>query len=264
MLLALAVSTSLQSQEPTGLAANALADLEFTWIHRSAPGFRIHFLAGSYPAGHQDSLVARVTAAKMHALSILGVDEFGATLDVFFVERRPQMEALIGARATGFADMNARAVFLMTNPEWRAFERHEVMHVLARQLWGPPAEPSAWIQEGLAQFSDGHCAGYPNEQVLIALLGDSGLTSLDTLVTQFRQLNDLTAYLQAASFVGYIYRTSGRDGLRALWSKGEDGAMPQLHRTLRQLHVAWRRSLPTRGNLPTNDEVERVRQRGCG
>jgi hypothetical protein len=264
MLLALAVSTSLQSQEPTGLAADALANPDFTWIHRRAPGLRIHFLAESYPAAHQDSLVARVATAKTHALSILGADEFDATLDVFFVESRPQMEALIGARATGFADMNAHTVFLMTNPEWRAFERHEVMHVLARQLWGPPAEPSAWIQEGLAQFSDGHCAGYPNEQVLIALMSDSKLTDLHTLVTQFRRLNDLTAYLEAASFVGYIYGTGGQDGLRALWSKGEDGAIPHLHRSLRQLHIEWRRSLPTRGQPPTDDEVERVRRRGCG
>jgi hypothetical protein len=233
-------------------------------MHRSAPGFRIHFLAGSYPAAHQDSLIGRTVAAKMHALSLLGAEAFDQTLDVFFVETRPQMEALIGARATGFADMEGRGVFLMTNPEWRAFERHEMMHVLARQLWGSPAEPSAWIQEGLAQFTDGYCAGYRNEQVLVALAVDSGLTDLETLVTQFRRLNDLTAYLEAATFVGYIYRTAGRDGLRALWSNGEDGAVSRLPRSLRELHVEWRRSLPTRGKLPTDREVERVRQRGCG
>lgn len=264
VLLPLAVSTPLQAQDPAGLAADALTHPDFTWIHRSAPGFRIHFLAGTYPASHQDSLIARVVAAKLHALSVLGAESFDQALDVLFVETRTQMEALIGARATGFADMEGRAVFLMTNPEWRAFERHEIMHVLARQLWGPPAEPSAWIQEGLAQFTDGRCAGYPNEQVLIALASDSGLTGLDTLVTRFRTLNDLTAYLQAASLVGYVYRTGGRDALRVLWSRGAAGARPSLPESLGELDAAWRRSLPARSASPTDEEVERIRQHGCG
>jgi hypothetical protein len=48
-------------------------------------------------------------------------------MDVLFLETRFQMETLLGRRATGFAEPATGTVLLMTSPEWRAFERHEVM-----------------------------------------------------------------------------------------------------------------------------------------
>src|SRR5918992_385472 len=140
-----------QSQQPAGLAAAVLADPSFTWIRREAPGFRVYFLEGSYPAAHQDSLLAGLPPALGHARSLIDAPALGGPIDLFYIESRPQMTAMIGGRATGFAQPSTRTVLLVTNPEWRGFERHEIMHVVAQRAWGSPAPGTDWLQEGLAQ-----------------------------------------------------------------------------------------------------------------
>lgn len=251
-------------QEPEGLARSALDDSTFTWITRRDPGFRVHFQEGSYAAAHQDSLMARLVDAKAHDLTLLGERAFDPTMFVFFLEGRPEMERLLGFTATGFAEMRTASVFLVTNPEWRAFERHEVMHVLATRLWGAPAEPGAWIQEGLAQFADGRCGGYPLDPVVVGLAEDAGYVPIDTLITRFRELNDLTAYIQAASFVGYLYRTHGREVVRDVWRQGLEPAAAALDRTPAELMTAWKRSLPPATDAPPPGRVAAIRSHGCG
>jgi len=196
-------------------------------VSQTAPGLRVHFLAGSYPARHQDSLVARVVAAEAADLSLLDRRAYDRTLDVFFVESRAQMDTLVGAPVTGFAQMDSAAVFLVTNHAWRSFERHEIMHVLATDAWGRPAPPADWVQEGLAQFADGRCGGYGIDEVAAGLMRPGGGVPLDTLTARFRQLDDLTAYLQAASLVGYIYGTFGLGAVERLWRQGA-GALPSI------------------------------------
>lgn len=252
------------AQAPAGLAAAALADTSYHWISRTGSMVRVHFLAGTYAARHQDSLVTLVRAGREQDMALLGLTSYDDSIDVFFVENRPQMEALVRQRATGFADTHHRAVFLMTNPTWRAFERHEIMHVLSTASWGDPAPPGAWILEGLAQFADGRCGGYPIDPVVVGLAGRDGYVPLDTLVTRFRALNDLTAYLEAASVVGYVYRTYGRDAVRALWRGGLDAARAATGRTAVELEHAWRDALPVRGDRPTGTELAAIRAKGCG
>lgn len=247
-----------------GLARRAANDSTFTWTSRRAPGFRVYFQDGGYASAHQDSLTARLVDAKAHDLAILGEGSFDPEMFVFFLEGRPEMERLLGFSATGFAEMRTGSVFLVTNPEWRAFERHEVMHVLAARLWGAPAEPSAWIQEGLAQFADGRCGGYPLDPVVVGLAGGAGYVPIDTLITHFRELNDLTAYIQAASFIGFLYRTHGRAFVRDVWRRGLEPAAAALDRTPAQLLTAWERSLPPAREVPPLDKIEAIRSHGCG
>ena len=173
-ILLAALEQPSQAQAPSGLAAAALANPAFTWLHRSIPGFRVSFLADSYPARHQDSLLARLPLAAQHAQELLHVDPLAAPIDLFFIESRAQMTLLIGGSATGFAQPSARTVLLVTNPGWRAFERHEIMHVIAGQAWGPPGPNTAWLVEGLAQGADGRCGDFSNTGVAMALAARRG------------------------------------------------------------------------------------------
>lgn len=255
--------SGVSAQAPAGLAREALRRSDFHWINRTAPGVRVHFLAGSYPALHQDGLIRRVLAARDADLALLGGPAYDRTLDVFFVESRPQLQSLIGQRATGFAQLDSAAVFLVTNPDWRAFERHEIMHILATAAWGRPAPPGAWIQEGLAQFADGACGGFTNDAVAGALVRD-GVIPLDTLVTRFRTLNDLSAYLEAASVVGYVYHTYGLAAVRKLWKEGAGAVVSVLGRSLKDLERDWRASLPGGSALPPVERIAAIRKHGCG
>jgi hypothetical protein len=253
---------ALAAQEPQGLARAALDNPAFAWVRQDSPHLRVYFLAHSYPAVHQDSLVRLAEAARTHGLELLGVARFDTAVDVFFIETRAQMDSLVGSPVTGFAHRDARAVFLVTNPEWRAFERHELMHVLAHHAWGPAAE--AWIEEGLAQFADGRCGRYALDAVVVALAGRGGYVPMDTLVERFRRLNDLAAYVQAASMAGYLYQRHGRDTLRAVWQRGA-GALGQLTgETPAAFAESWWRWVRARAQRVPQNEVAVIRRKGCG
>jgi hypothetical protein len=256
--------TPLAAQEPAGLAARALTQSGFTWERRETPGFRVYFLADSYPSRYQDSLLARLRPAARHAESLIQARSLTQPIDLFFVESREQMTRLIGGRATGFAQPSARAVFLMTNPSWRAFERHEIMHVIAGQAWGwPPAANMDWLVEGLAQAADGRCGAWTNEGVVQALAQRRGWIPLQSVLAEFRSQPDLRAYLQAAAFVAYLLPRVGPERLRDMWVNGVTADTLVGERTLRAHETEWRRSLaPT--SLPTGGELDLIEEKGCG
>ncbi len=256
-------SRAVDAQETTGLRAAALANASFTWVPRTIPGFRVYFLADSYAAQHQDSLLARLGPAETHARSLLNVPADAALLDVFFVESRAQMNQLIGMRATGWADVSTRTVFLVTNPEWRAFERHEIMHVVSGQAWGPSGPNTDWLKEGLAQAADGFCAGRSNADVALALAARHGWIPLQTVLTQFRAQPDLRAYLQAAAFVGYLHQQYGPAPLATLWRQGATDRTMVSGRRLEAIESEWRTHLlPTW--TPTGAELDAIEANGCG
>jgi hypothetical protein len=262
-LILLAFAKPIQAQAPAGLAAAALAHPAFSWLSRSAPGFRVYFLADSYPAQHQDSLLARLPPAARYARQLLGVEALTDPIDLFFVESRAQMTALVGGRATGFAQPSARAVFLMTNPTWRAFERHEIMHVIAGQSWGRPGANTDWLQEGLAQAADGRCAGYSNAGVLLALTARREWIPFADVVTNFRAQPDLRAYLQAAVFVDHLLGRLGPVRLKRMWQGGTAVDMEVDGRKLSAIEAEWRAGL--RDSIqPSPEELSVIESKGCG
>ena len=253
----------LDGQAPAGLAASALADSSFTWIRRSIPGFRVYFLADSYPAAHQDSLLERLPRALAHARTLIKVPELEAPIDLFFIESRAQMMALIGGRATGFAEPSTRTVLLVTNPDWRAFERHEIMHVIAQQAWGPPVPNNDWLVEGLAQAADGMCAGYSNADVALTLANRHGWIALDTLLTRFRAQPDLRAYLQAAAFVDYLLERYGAAPVAELWRLGSRRDSRIRGQTLAAIERRWREELRPHRQVAAH-ALAAVESKGCG
>jgi hypothetical protein len=261
--LALVLVHDSQAQKPAGLAAAALADPSFSWIRREVPGFRVYFLAGSYAAAHQDSLLARLPAALGHARSLIGAPVLEGSIDLFFIESRAQMTALIGGRATGFAQPSTRTVLLVTNPHWRAFERHEIMHVVAGQTWGPPAAGTDWLQEGLAQAADGACAGYSNADIMLALADRHGWIPLDQVLTKFREQPDVRAYLQAAAFVDYLLHRHGPQPLKRLWRRGAKPDSLIGGDTLTTHERRWKERLRPRRQVGSGT-LAAVESEGCG
>lgn len=256
-------SDTRQAPAPAGLAASALADTSFRWIRRSVPGFRVYFAADSYPAAHQDSLLARLPRALTHARDLIAAPPLGAPLDLFFIESRAQMTALIGGRATGFAQPSTRTVILVTNPGWRAFERHEVMHVVAQHAWGPPAQGNDWLVEGLAQAADGICAGHSNVDVMLELMDRHGWIPLDTMLTRFRAQPDLRAYLQAAAFVEHLLQRYGAAAVAELWQKGSRNDSMIDGERLPDVEARWRATLRARNEISAATLVH-VESEGCG
>lgn len=262
-LLLLTLSSHAVAQTPSGLAASALADTTFQWVRESVPGFRVYFLRDSYPLANRDSLIAGLSAALADARSLIGAPPLSGPIDVFFIESREQMKALTGAPVTGFADTGAQAVFLVNNSTWRAFERHEIMHVVAARTWGVIGRANPWLQEGLAQAADGFCAGYTNLDMAIALARRHGWIDLDTMLTRFREQRDLRAYLQAASFVEFLLRHAGVAAVRDLWLTEPTANSVLGGRTLARWEEEWRvQAKPT--SEVAAAQLNEIEASGCG
>ncbi|MFN0179598.1 MAG: hypothetical protein ACKVZ0_12440 [Gemmatimonadales bacterium] len=207
--------------------------------------------------------MTRLPAVLSHARRLLGTQAPDGPLDVFFVESRDDMSALIGGRATGFAHRAARAVFLVTNSTWRAFERHEVMHVVAWHAWGPPAASTDWLEEGLAQAADGRCDDYSNEAVLRGLVRRNGWVALDSVLGDFRRQPDLSAYLQAATFAEYLLRTYGAPAIATLWRHGSGADTRLGGRSLQAIEADWRSRVAVEAH-PDDGALNRIEADGCG
>jgi hypothetical protein len=261
--IALGPPPSSSAQAPAGLAQAALADPSFTWIRRQAPGFRVYFLADSYPAAHQDSLLGRLPSALAQARNLIDAPPLTGPVDLFFIESRQQMAALVGFGATGFAEPATRSVFLVTNPEWRAFERHEIMHVVAGQAWGPNGVNSAWLQEGLAQTADGRCAGYTNADVVLGLVGRHGWIPFSSVLLKFREQPDVRAYLQAAALTDHLLRHYGPETLQLLWQQGSHLDSAIAGRSLFAIERDWRKRLRAVRRVD-DSTLDRVETKGCG
>jgi len=264
LVLVGACRPSPRPDAPLGLSLTALAHPGFSWIERSTAHFHIRFLAASYAAAHQDSLLGRLESAHEHVFEMIDLPQDTARIQVLFLETRLQMETLLGRRATGFAEPATGTVLLMTNPDWRAFERHEIMHVVAERNWGPADPEADWLREGLAQLADGRCGRYSNEPVANGLVAEDGWIPLETLVRDFRRQPDLNAYLEAASLAGYIHRVHGVAALRAMWQGGPEEFRRVTGRSLHQLEQEWQEAMATISARPRPAEIAVLRQRGCG
>jgi hypothetical protein len=261
--LTCAIHPVATAQSPQGLAARAVGDARFDWQRDSVAGIRAYFLPGSYAIRHQDSLTHSLSQALSHAAEMIGAPQMTAPIDVFFLESREQMRELTGASATGFAHSAARAVFLVTNPQWRAFERHEIMHVVAVNAWGAIGQSNAWLQEGLGQAADGRCAEFSNTEVAIALAQRHGWIDLPTMLHRFREQSDLRAYLQAASFVSHLLRHAGAGRVRPLWTADADSTSQVAGKPLTAWYPEWRAALPSTTPV-SSARLDAIEAAGCG
>lgn len=247
------------SNPPEGLAQTALA--AFAWDALAAPGFTTYSRPGSYAHAHADELHARTGDALHHALDLLGETTYPAHLRVFYVGSRDEMVPLTGGRYTGFADAPGHVVALVENETWRAFTRHEVMHAVSLLLWGHPggAEDAprdsvavrawrrgGWLREGIAAAAEDRCGPYTNRGVAATMEQEGALLPLALLMGAFYEQDDLAAYLQAGSLVGYLLDTYGRETFRTLWeSNSVEDAYGMSVAAVEAAWVAWLRATPS-------------------
>jgi hypothetical protein len=150
---------------------------------------------------------------------------------------------------------------LAWNAKRTLFHRHEIMHVLAMNLWGLPGLPYGWVSEGLAVLAQGECRGYDLHRLAGSMHERDLLVPIDTLINQFWEQDDVVAYVQAGSFIRYVYEAYGRDILRAVWQHGAAGLVEVIGQTVTELEAEWREHII--GALRSGPSVEWEPSDGC-
>jgi hypothetical protein len=246
-LIAAACDTSeaVYPDHPIGLAAVALRDTAFTWQTRETDHFRIHFQSGSYAADHIDQFVKDAEDARANGLRVLGAERFKPRIDVFHLKSRDQMERLTDFPVRGWTDPESRTVLLVRSSGASQGERHEIAHVLSHNLWGHSRDwlTTGWMSEALATYAGGPCSGRAIDEIVAYLDQHAELIPLDSLALKFRSYDDLVAYLQAGSFIGYVRETYGVSRVRALWEQGFEGFGTILGKTPAAVDAGWRSHL---------------------
>jgi hypothetical protein len=254
----------LYPDHPTGLAAAALVDTAFTWQTRESKHFRIHFQSDSYAADHIDEFVKDAEQARANGLRVLGERRFVPRIDVFHLKSRDQVKRLTGFPVRGWADPESRTVLLVRSSDSNQGERHEVTHVLSHSLWGHSRDwqTTGWMSEAVATYAGGPCGGQSIDEIVAYAERQGELIPLDSLARKFRSYDDLLAYLQAGSFIGYIKEAYGLSPVRALWGQGFEQLQTILGKTAAAIDTEWRNHLKSLYPHPRVEWVA-LKKNGC-
>ena len=253
-----------RNDEFEGMARAASANPDFTWKTIDGSGCRMHYQPDSFAARHVVVLLRSAERSIEDGLVFLEEQNYERRIEVFYISSREELKKLVGMNATGYADMESNSVYLVCKDDWRSFDQHEILHLLSLRIWGNPHRPVEWIREGMAVYVDGRCGQYTINELVHYLLLEDKLPSLQTLIYSFRAQNDLLAYLQCGSLIGYVYETYGLDGLRKLWDGGAANIQDVLGITLEELEAAWRAHVL--GSITGKSDVdwEAIKDPGCG
>jgi len=203
-----------------------------------------------------------VTIAEV--LDLLGESDWDSILNVFYIESREEMKKIVGHPYSGFADWNGNGIFIVVNPEWRSFEKHEFAHIVTLGVWGAPDITSHWMIEGIAVYCDGWCREYNVDEIAFSLLTKNQLPPLQKLFEDFTSLGEIRAGFYAASFIGFIRNTFGVHELRNLWTEGIGSLEDILDMDLNQIENSWKLYLKCKVKKDIQLDLDKIYKSGCG
>jgi hypothetical protein len=244
-----------------GVARETLSRAGFGWRTARANGVHLHYLPGGFAAANAPGLARAAEAALRYDLALAGMPPVRDTLELFVVESREQARQLTGREFMGQAIPGELTAFFVASAEKRPAFRHEIMHALTLMLWGQHRTGS-WLAEGVATWAGGGCHGHGNDAIAAGFLRDGTLRPLRELDAGFWEIDELHAYVTAASAVEHLARTRGPEAVRLLWETVLPPGSHPLGAGGDEMEAAWRRYLAT--GPPARIDPGELRRHGCG
>ena len=224
----------IQVSQPT--ASKLAAQEGFHWRTDSTAHFTVYYEADSPGQARLNQINQDAEASLDHILTLLNVRAYDRPLHLFVVSSRQRMRQLVGRETNGTAFHRTGVLVFIVSADMRLGARHELLHVVAMNLWGVP-EP--WVNEGLAVYADDHWHGYDLHALVRHLEGNAHVLPLEVLIERFRRHDDRITYPQAGSFVKFLYETYGVKAVRELWERGREAVEEATGRTLPELESEW-------------------------
>lgn len=264
LLIVLNFNSSLKGQDTNDFVQRALNDSTFTWFVTASNGIKIYYQKDSFAERHRMMLLRSVATAVDEVLEFLEESEYDTLLNVFYVESRDEMKRIVGRPVTGFSNWTANAIFIVLNPEWRSFEKHEFTHVVTMGRWGSPHVTSRWMIEGISIYSDGWCREYTVDEVAFHLLTNNQIPPLQEFLNDYSSLGEIRAGFYAASLIGFIYNTYGVQTLRNLWLNGFEDFSELLDGDVNHIYNSWSNHLKRNVRSDTEVDLDTINKLGCG
>lgn len=259
LIVALCASPT-RAQDGANPVERALADS--TWESTAGAGVRAYYKPGSFAERHRAMLVRSAGVSLDQVLNFLGEREYDPELHIFYVESRDEMNALVGYPVTGFAVWSGHGIFLVVNPTWRSFEKHEMTHIVTMTNWGEPDSTSRWMVEGICICCDGWCRTRTVDEIARYLLDRGKLPPLRDLFANPRALGEIPAGMYAASVIGYLRATYGIAAVRDIWLHGPSHLREATGATADEIEAAWKSYL--RAKQGGDVDYDAIEKSGCG
>ena len=245
--LCIAGCSLLQSRPPGH--TTFLNDREFEWVADSTEHFFIYYETGALNKDRLEQVKKDVEASYKHNLIVLNESDYERTIYVFIVDSRERMKDLVGGETNGIAFPETHVVCYIVNENMLLSAKHELLHVMAMNLWG---EPEPWINEGMAVFSDGHWHNHDLDALAKHLLEEGELFPVKEMVSSFHNHNDLVSYPQSGSFVKFIYEKFGVDAVKALWQNGVASSEEVIGMNVLSLEKEWLQAIEKKRGIATD------------
>ena len=249
------------TDSPTGLARSMLEMSSVQWVRVDSDAARVWIAAEARNDVQRDSIATAVRRARADNAVLFGDVANALPIDVFLVADRQAMQRVVRRPVAGWTDPMAGTVALIGVGEHSVALRHELTHAISFNAWGAPHEGAPWLAEGLATWVAGECAGHSPHDLARDMRARGELVPVRALVDEFPAQNDIIAYLQSGSVVGYILETYGVDAFRRVWSGGAD-ALAALGLNVARLERDWLRAIDARRSVPVDRDA--IRASGCG
>lgn len=263
-VLVFAFAPNVMGQSSGDFVQKALEDSSFTWRSSSTDKVRIFYQKDSFADRHRMMLLRSAGKTVEEVLELLEEPTYDAVLNVFYLESRDEMNRIVGRPYSGFSNWGANAIFVVVNPEWRSFEKHEFAHVVTMGTWGPPDVTSRWMIEGMAVYCDGWCREYTVEDIAFHLQTNGQLPPLREFFGDFANLGEIRAGFYAASFIGFVQNTYGVDKVRSLWLNGVGNIEAMLGNEIETIENSWKLYLKHNVGEDVQVDIETINKLGCG
>jgi hypothetical protein len=264
LVILMVLEPRLCAQGTTDYVQRALEDTTFVWRSLETRGVTIYYRKDSFAERHRMMILRSVTSAVDEVAAFLDEPGYGEPLSVFYLGSREEMERIVGRPYSGFADWTAHGVFVVLNPGWRSFEKHEIAHVITMGVWGSPHDTSGWMIEGIAVSCDGWCREYTVDEVALHLLSAGRLPPLKEFVASHRSLGEIAGGIYAASVAAFIKDAYGAKALRRLWMTGCQDVSKLLGADLDEVEAAWKDYLGSAVRKDIQVDLRAIEERGCG
>jgi hypothetical protein len=183
--------------------------------------------------------------------SLLGIKTYKHNLHYFVFNSPEDIEHAIGVRINGGAYTQSNCIMSVYSKQLNTLaSAHEFTHVISHNEWGSPS--IAWLDEGLAVYSDDAWWGYPLHPLAKKIKQLGKLKPVTELRKKavFGTGDSVYAHPQAGSLVKYIYEKYGPAFVKQIWSNGDHS--PDRHQVLQSLEREWLAFLDTVQPLNAN------------
>ena len=201
-------------------------DQNFKWAEATSPHFRLRFYPGSAAERDIEAIKIEAEQALVRASAIISPTE-PVSITTYLVPRVFWQGGVAYNGSTlmmSYGDRNYAGVDLPL------YLLHESIHALAHGLVAEDGDVGGLIGEGTAVYATGgHYRDAPIDSWTAALRASDRFVPLCRLRATFFEQQHEIAYLEGASFVGYLIRTYGLPAFRTFYA--EEPAIPDAARS---------------------------------